>query len=59
MSKNKGARARTRKLFRKNRIQRKENNSHVRKILYKINEKVIIKPNSSFQKVYLIVKGLT
>ncbi|AIB10038.1 60S ribosomal protein L21A (nucleomorph) [Lotharella oceanica] len=50
MSKNKGARARTRKLFSKNRIQKKENNSHIRKTLYKINDKIIVKPNSSFQK---------
>jgi len=50
MPKNKGARARTRKLFSKNRIQKKENNSHIRKISYKINDKIIIKPNSSFQK---------
>merc|ERR1712023_139642 len=50
MSKNKGARARTRKLFCKNRIQKKENNSQIEKISYKINDSIIIKPNSSFQK---------
>jgi len=59
MSKNKGARARTRKLFSKNRIQKKENNSHIRKTLYKINDKIIVKPNSSFQKVFIKFKGFT
>nr|BAS01419.1 ribosomal protein L21a [Lotharella vacuolata] len=52
MPKNKGARARTRKLFSKNRIQKKENNSQIRKIKYKLNELVVIKPDSAYQKVF-------
>jgi len=50
MAKNKGARFRTRKLFSKNRIQKKENNLQIRKQKYKMNDIIILKPNSSFQK---------
>lgn len=59
MSKNKGARVRTRKLFSKNRIQKKENNAQVYKITYKINDLVVIKSNASFHKVYINFKEFT